>query len=555
MNKEIKSFQENIQKTFILHSLAPVIAITSLAMVIFIATWTTSFRSSTKTENSKAAQEIEQSYATYCTMISEVQDVIDEADVFHLHSNIYECLYANTQEADSIGDLILLSPKLDVIFSNNGNNYRFLKSREYMQWGVLGDANRHPNETRTVLYDGKMCMVKGVFSGDVLRYYIVYVVPKEEISSYINIEGKMMYITDATGWIFASNTKKLTDSYGQISDRLEHHNGMLRIQGHRYFGACRTLSFGWQIYTVEDIDYSLRIIEMVIFLLVIIFIGIIIISYRNAKKSSLVYTQDVIAIEDAFESVQQGNLEVSLDIDSSKEFQTIGHDFNDMLAGLKTQIEENRELAEHVAFSQVKRLESQFNPHFLFNTLDNIRFMAKIDSAAADKMIVSLSGLLRYSLRETREEVTLEEDLKYLQFYLNILQIRFNKRFAYEIDVSNDILHCLIPKLILQPMLENAIKYGFGDHEKLTVHIQGYNEENRLVFVCKDDGIGMTDALLAELKQQLDSEENISTHLGLYNIHRRIRLMYGADYGLQVHSTKNQGTEVIIILPIQEEGI
>jgi sensor histidine kinase YesM len=220
-----------------------------------------------------------------------------------------------------------------------------------------------------------------------------------------------------------------------------------------------------------------------------------------------------------------------------------------MLKSLREQIEENKELATNVAFSQLKQLESQLNPHFLFNTLDNIRFMAKIDTDAADKMIVSLSGILRYTIRDTREEVTLREDLNNLQYYLNILQIRFNKRFKYRIDVGEDIMDCLIPKLLLQPLLENAIKYGFGGREKLSVTIKGYQITDRLVFVCEDDGAGISEERLKEIREMLEKETNDSAHYGLYNIHRRIRLMYKGDYGLDIEGKEGEGTLVRIVLP------
>ncbi|MCR5557957.1 MAG: histidine kinase, partial [Butyrivibrio sp.] len=268
-------------------------------------------------------------------------------------------------------------------------------------------------------------------------------------------------------------------------------------------------------------------------------------------NSSMRYTKDIKRIEDAFEAVSNGDFDVSLNINSSKEFKTIGNDFNEMLQGLKDQIDQNKELAENVAFSQVKQLESQFNPHFLFNTLDNIRFMAKIDAKAADKMIVSLSGLLRYSIRDSREEVTVREDLNNLQNYLNILQIRFNKRFAYKMDVAEDIMDCLIPKLLLQPLLENAVKYGFGGKEKLTVNIRGYQMQEKLVFICEDDGAGIDEDKLLEIRQNLREESNSSVHYGLYNIHRRVKLLYKdkGDYGLDITSTKDEGTTVRIVLP------
>ena len=164
-------------------------------------------------------------------------------------------------------------------------------------------------------------------------------------------------------------------------------------------------------------------------------------------------------------------------------------------------------------------------------------------------MIVSLSGILRYTIRDTREEVTLREDLNNLQYYLNILQIRFNKRFKYSIEMGEDIMNCLIPKLLLQPLLENAIKHGFGAKEKLSVLIKGYKITDKLVFVCEDDGAGISSEKLKEIRESLEGEHNGTAHYGLYNIHRRIKLMYKGDYGLDIEGKEGEGTLVRIVLP------
>ena len=349
--------------------------------------------------------------------------------------------------------------------------------------------------------------------------------------------------------MYLSNAPGLSDEFGQINAKLEGRSGYARIEGQRYLCNESRLLKGLRIYTFTDINRSIRVTTILMIIIVGIFVAMIFITYRSTARSSEVYTRDVKKIEDAFEAVSQGDLDVNLNIGSSKEFQTIGNDFNEMIDGLKMQIERNRELAENAAFSQVKQLESQFNPHFLFNTLDNIRFMAKIDAAAADKMIVSLSGLLRYSIRETRDEVTVSEDLQHLQFYLNILQIRFNKRFAYNINVAEDIMNCLIPKLLMQPLLENAVKYGFGTKEKLTVNVSGYQIQEKLIFVCEDDGVGIDEDQLNEIKEQLADPSESAAHFGLYNIHRRIQLMYKGDYGLDISSKKGEGTVVRLTLP------
>ena len=127
-------------------------------------------------------------------------------------------------------------------------------------------------------------------------------------------------------------------------------------------------------------------------------------------------------------------------------------------------------------------------------------------------------------------------DTENMQSYFNILQIRYNKRFAYEIDIEDEIQNCMIPKLIMQPLIENAVKYGFEDQEKLTVKIRGYEKQDKLIFSCEDNGAGMSSEQLEDIRRRLQQKENKEGHLGLYNIHRRIQLMYGEEYGIYIES-------------------
>ena len=553
MDKEIKSFQENIRRTFIIHSLAPVIGIVTIGFLLFIISWIVNIRTTTHRANDRIMDGIDSLIKDYNVMMEEEAEIVANDNIYSSRNLIYSALYNNTIEYDDIGDLIILSPKMQVLFSSKDRSYNFLTGLEFSNWGPWKLIKRYPNVTKLILYDGKLCLTRGIFVDNELKYAIVYVVPDDAIQNQVSGEDKLIYITDKSGWVYLSNNKNLVDNFGQIDSKIENAKGYLNINRHKYYSYRSDSDYEYTVYTVSDIERSLWIIALLISILTFVFVVTILISYRSAGKSSVEYTKDVKEIENVFESVQQGDFDVKLAINSSKEFQTIGKDFNDMVEGLKTEIRHNNELAEQAAFSQVKQLESQFNPHFLFNTLDNIRFMAKIDSDAADKMIVSLSGLLRYSIKETKEEVTVEEDLKNLQYYFNILQIRFNKRFAYILSISEDIYDCLIPKLVIQPLIENAIKYGFKGREKLTVRVTAHEADGDIVCVCEDDGAGINPSLLQEIQTLLQSNDNQSSHLGLYNIHRRIQLMYKGEYGLSIISEIDKGTKVTIKIPMHKQ--
>lgn len=554
MTKEVGSFQDNIRRTFIRYSLVPVAAIVILALVIFSFSWSYFQAHYNKQDNKAVSQELSRIINIYYEMVSDVEDSFLEKDNKVDQAEVFEILYRRTAEFGEIGNLIILTPAQQVLFTSKDHVPGYLTSHVYSNWGVWRNIRDNQGQTSTILYEKTLYITKGIYDGDELRGAIVYAVPGEVAQTAISGQSRYIIITDSNGWIYASNTKKLQDAYGRILSSYNTGTGFKKIDQSFYY-SCKTVTGkGINVITINDITRSMWLIAILVGILTGIFVAIALITYRSTANSSIKYTKDIAKITDAFEAVQNGDFDVSLNIDSSKEFKIIGGDFNNMLNGLKDQIEQNKELAENAAFSQVKQLESQFNPHFLFNTLDNIRFMAKIDAKAADKMIVSLSGLLRYSIRDVREEVTVREDLSNIQYYLNILQIRFNKRFAYEMDVAEDIMDYLIPKLLLQPLMENAVKYGFAGQEKLTVKIRGYQKQEKLVFVCEDDGAGIEEDKLLEIQKNLSENADRSQHFGLYNIDRRIRLMYKGDYGLDITSKKDEGTTVRIVLPKHKEA-
>ena len=549
MAKEVRSFQENIRRTFIRFSIVPVAAIVMAALILFVFSWLTFMASSNEQENKAASEEIAGKLDVYCSMVDKVASEIKKEDYDVSGNDVFRILYECTSEYGDIGNLLIMSPSMEALFSSKDHVPAFLTQSEYSNWGIWNVITTYKGQTKVTLYSGNLCVSKGIYEGGRLQAAVVYIIPKEVMSSVISNQNRYVIITDKHGWVYTANTRGLQDEFGQIDNTISSEVGFVKLDGNLYYSYRTELKKGLIVYTVNDVNRSVHLIWAIIAIITVIFLAIALITVKSTAISSVRYTKDIKKIEDAFEEVQKGKLDVNLDIHSSKEFQTIGDDFNEMLEGLKEQIGRNKELAENVAFSQVKQLESQFNPHFIFNTLDNIRFMARIDAAAADKMIVSLSGLLRYSIKEVREEVTVKEDLDHLQYYLNILQIRFNKRFAYSIEVQDDIMDCLIPKLLIQPLLENAVKYGFNGQEKLTVSIRGYQMQEKLIFICEDDGAGIDEELLEKIRNNLKAENNTSSHYGIYNIHRRIGLMYNGDFGLDISSKKNEGTLVRITVP------
>lgn len=188
------------------------------------------------------------------------------------------------------------------------------------------------------------------------------------------------------------------------------------------------------------------------------------------------------------------------------------------------------------AKAEMRQLESQFNPHFLFNTLENIKYMVKLDPAAAVRMLIALSALLRYSINNSLQQVRLADDLDYVHRYMEIQQYRFGRRLEFTEKINPTALNCEIPKLLFQPLLENAIKYGADKSGLRSVHLEIACLGDVLQVDVVDQGQGFSSEALQAWNLLQENEANDTAHTGLYNIHRRIQLLYGRQFGVEIRS-------------------
>lgn len=197
--------------------------------------------------------------------------------------------------------------------------------------------------------------------------------------------------------------------------------------------------------------------------------------------------------------------------------------------------------------AEVRELEARFRPHFLFNTLENIRYMVRLDPTVAMHMIKSLSQLLRYSIDETRREVVLADDLHYLAEYIYIQQRRYGSRLRYTESIAAAARAALVPRLLVQPILENAMKYGADAEGNLVINMTITVEGQELRITVGDGGGGFTRERLHYMQELLSGERAVdeTCHTGIYNIHRRLQLLYGGGYGVTIYNRiADQGEEV-----------
>lgn len=235
-----------------------------------------------------------------------------------------------------------------------------------------------------------------------------------------------------------------------------------------------------------------------------------------------------------------------IQMDSGDEFSEVAHQTNYMLDALKELNERNTELLRRNNRIEIEQLTAQMNPHFLYNTLEVIRALALFDGVKAEQVITELTQVLRYSVDFSRDEVPLSDDIFYIQNYLNIQKVRFGDRFHCQLDIAPECMSCMVPKLLLQPLLENSIKHGFRSRMELHIRVEGRMERGTLLLRVADDGGGMEAEQALELQEQLASHDRNSPSIGLRNLSRRLYLKYGSKSGVEIFNDEGQGFEVLV---------
>ena len=255
-------------------------------------------------------------------------------------------------------------------------------------------------------------------------------------------------------------------------------------------------------------------------------------------------------IRDGMEDVVRGDLSVRIRVDRDDEFGQIESAFNTMVEETHRLIDEVRQSERQKHIAQMDFLHAQINSHFIHNTLTSIRFMLEMDRVQeAGEMIFYFSKLLRQTLSRSTEFISLEEELETLKSYVMLQSYRYQDTFEASFDFEEETLEASVPVLILQPVVENAIFHG-ASHRGSHIHICGFREEGNLILTVQDDGKGIPQEKLEKIFKK-DASLN---RVGLRNVHQRIQLIYGEDYGLSIDSSPGEGTLVRFTLPMNMEG-
>ena len=380
----------------------------------------------------------------------------------------------------------------------------------------------------------------------------------EEIFSNVNLgNGGYVYLTNDRGdiiWhpkqneIYSGRFEEDNKYAATLKDGITVEN----LRGKNITLNVRTIGYtGWKLVGVTpSAVLGVDGIKFRFFVLFVADLFLFLLAMINAFISDKI-SNPIKSLDGSVREIESGNLNVEIVPSGSYEVEHLGKSIKNMLGRIKVLMSDL--VAEHNAKrkSEFDTLQSQINPHFLYNTLDIIVWM--IENENSDKavnIVTALAKFFRISLSKGKNIITVKDEVEHVRNYLMIQNMRFKNRFEYSIDVDEEVLSYSSLKLMLQPLVENAIYHGMefmdGDGE---IDVKVFKEDDSLYFTITDNGLGMSEDMVETLLSKDFVPSKKGSGIGVKNVNERIKLYFGSEYGLKVESEPDEGTKITIHLP------
>ena len=389
-----------------------------------------------------------------------------------------------------------------------------------------------------------------ITTGDVLGYLFINI-EMDEITKHLNNQLIDYYLVDDTGNVIT--TKQELD-YGDHLDILSSMEDqtqfeVIKNKHTKYLTSKHTIQkYGWNILGITDLNLFNTEEKSFISLALTLIGSIIIISIMMSISFTNMVIAPVIKLKNGAEKIGNGNLDIKFNFKTKDEIGQLGNTFNYMSSRMK-------QLVEKVSLEEKKKreyelslIQQQVKPHFLYNTLDIIVKLSEMNKhKEAQRVTKKLADYYQRSLSDSKEIITIGEEMKIVEDYLELQKIRYPDLFEYTYDVDKEIQEMPILKLTLQPLVENAIYHGLKYKDDVgTIAITGRVKDNHIEICVKDNGIGVKEEELERILALKNSPDN---HFGIYSVDHRIKLFFGKEYGLEFDSQYDIGTEIKITLP------
>lgn len=390
-----------------------------------------------------------------------------------------------------------------------------------------------------------------IFSG-------VYSSRPEEWKCFISDDGQKIEDKES---LFPDLEEKLSFILEERENGKEFYNEQLKIQGHEYIFVVQRIEelSGNYVYIVNA-DEKLGNIStrqfQVIVSMVLLFAAMILLINLTVNRLLRKFYETIKVVR----TIQDGNIETRIPDLGTDEIGDLSRQINKMLDRIQDLMQENINREVLIKNTEIKALQNQINSHFIYNVLESIKMMAEIDEEyLISDAVTSLGELLRYNMKWVSHNVTVRDEINYIKNYIQLMNLRYDFEILLNIKIEPDIYKQEIPKMSLQPIVENAICHGIVENaEDAVIYIKAVSYQDRFEIAITDSGSGMTEEQLSKLEQKvqgkIETNGGAGNGIGLKNVQDRIRIQFGERYGLRFYSKEGCYTKVCVVLPLKQGG-
>lgn len=557
-----RSFKDSISRAFLSYAAAPLAVLAAagiLAMGVMMAS--NVMRSNREYNDSiaKLWEELETAYSRELLEFCSDEQVIACSSLLHTDTRLAQQLYDFRESSPVPGHFFWLGAQGEALAANVGTLPDYLCSAYMPVVSITNKIRGNPEEISvSVEYasDGGgsvFCMGRGICRDGVLQGMLIFETAEADFyNAFRKMNGVEYIITNSYGQALWYSNDMFITMYGKILSELADGGDFVPVMDlWMYVRVTPVLDGFLKIYTVTEVSQYIRVLETVAVTFGLVFLLLLLFIYLASGIIAARQTRSVSRIVEAMDGVNYEKLGIPLELRTGDELEDIAVSYNKMKEDMKRLLARNEEIARQNVLSEMKQLELQLEPHFLYNTLELIRFMAKINPDQVGRVISALGVLLRQSIDMSGSMLTVGEEIEFCRNYLLIQKYRFGNKLQYSLVVEERTEGCRIPKRIIQPLVENALKHGGDENGCCHIEVRVFIEGENLRIRVSDEGSGLGGEARQKLLYMLAQPKNDSGHTGLYNIHRRVALIYGEPYGIRIESG-SAGAVFCVDIPLEK---
>lgn len=557
MKKQQQGFKRNVLKNFIITAMIPLLLLLIFytAFVWISSKWILERKSEQAGEAiAEKLQQMDSYYKEACMQLAESQELISFLETNEKEEKVFEQYYQSVLDQELKFHLAVVDLKRNMVLKSESRDeyqvdYSFLPlyqmKKEKRQEAVRIFSRVNTDYIRYYYGYGTV-----VYHDEIPLGYVVYYISNNQMNGILETSGaEEIVITNQFDTVIVTTSESARTALNKLAYTPDGDKN-IEVNGTKYYVSVRDLAAeGLRVYTWGNRIYETYILRTLPPFVLMIFVFLMVVLFRLARDMSKRVTEPIETLAAAVQQMGKGVLDVNVEMNTGDEFELLADEYNRMVKKINQLIEKNNQMAEMQRTAEFKMIRNQFNPHFIFNVLETLRYMIFVNQKDAEHMVLALSKFLRYNIYNQDKFVPLKEDMEHMEDFLMLHKARFQERMEYTIIMDAQAGKCFVPKFFIQPFVENSIKYGFCSRDHFRIEIRAELSDKELLVIVKDDGCGMTEEKYNEVCQRLKSDEYPDDHVGLYNINKILQLIYGDEYHLCIYNHEGEGLEIHVRIP------